>query len=146
MSNQDYYATLGVSRTAGDDEIKKAYRKMAMKYHPDRNPGDAAAEEKFKEVQKAYEILSDAQKRAAYDQYGHAAFEQGGFGAGGFGGFGGAQGFDFSDIFSQMFGGAAGGGRQQNHQGADLQYNIEITLEEAATGVRKQITIPTYEE
>ena len=146
MSNQDYYATLGVSRTAGDDEIKKAYRKMAMKYHPDRNPGDAAAEEKFKEVQKAYEILSDAQKRATYDQYGHAAFEQGGFGAGGFGGFGGAQGFDFSDIFSQMFGGAAGGGRQQNHQGADLQYNIEITLEEAATGVRKQITIPTYEE
>ena len=146
MSNQDYYATLSVSRTAGDDEIKKAYRKMAMKYHPDRNPGDAAAEEKFKEVQKAYEILSDAQKRAAYDQYGHAAFEQGGFGAGGFGGFGGAQGFDFSDIFSQMFGGAAGGGRQQNHQGADLQYNIEITLEEAATGVRKQITIPTYEE
>jgi len=145
MSNQDYYATLGVSRTAGDDEIKKAYRKMAMKYHPDRNPGDAAAEEKFKEVQKAYEILSDAQKRAAYDQYGHAAFEQGGFGAGGFGGFGGAQGFDFSDIFSQMFGGA-GGGRQQNHQGADLQYNIEITLEEAATGIRKQITIPTYEE
>ena len=143
MSNQDYYAILGVSRTAGDDEIKKAYRKMAMKYHPDRNPGDAAAEEKFKEVQKAYEILSDAQKRAAYDQYGHAAFEQGGFGAGGFGG---AQGFDFSDIFSQMFGGAAGGGRQQNHQGADLQYNIEITLEEAATGVRKQITIPTYEE
>ena len=146
MSNQDYYATLGVSRTAGDDEIKKAYRKMAMKYHPDRNPGDAAAEEKFKEIQKAYEILSDAQKRAAYDQYGHAAFEQGGFGAGGFGGFGGAQGFDFSDIFSQMFGGAAGGGRQQNHQGADLQYNIEITLEEAATGIRKQITIPTYEE
>nr|WP_314270642.1 molecular chaperone DnaJ [uncultured Kingella sp.] len=146
MSNQDYYATLGVSRTAGDDEIKKAYRKMAMKYHPDRNPGDAAAEEKFKEVQKAYEILSDAQKRATYDQYGHAAFEQGGFGAGGFGGFGGAQGFDFSDIFSQMFGGAAGGGRQQNHQGADLQYNIEITLEEAATGIRKQITIPTYEE
>lgn len=146
MSNQDYYATLGVSRTAGDDEIKKAYRKMAMKYHPDRNPGDAAAEEKFKEVQKAYEILSDAQKRAAYDQYGHAAFEQGGFGAGGFGGFGGAQGFDFSDIFSQMFGGVAGGGRQQNHQGADLQYNIEITLEEAATGIRKQITIPTYEE
>ena len=146
MSNQDYYATLGVSRTAGDDEIKKAYRKMAMKYHPDRNPGDAAAEEKFKEVQKAYEILSDAQKRAAYDQYGHAAFEQGGFGAGGFGGFGSAQGFDFSDIFSQMFGGAAGGGRQQNHQGADLQYNIEITLEEAATGIRKQITIPTYEE
>ena len=146
MSNQDYYATLGVSRTAGDDEIKKAYRKMAMKYHPDRNPGDAAAEEKFKEIQKAYEILSDAQKRAAYDQYGHAAFEQGGFGAGGFGGFGGAQGFDFRDIFSQMFGGAAGGGRQQNHQGADLQYNIEITLEEAATGIRKQITIPTYEE
>lgn len=144
--SKNYYEILGVNQSASDDDIKKAYRKMAMKYHPDRNPGDAAAEEKFKEVQKAYEILSDAQKRAAYDQYGHAAFEQGGFGAGGFGGFGGAQGFDFSDIFSQMFGGAAGGGRQQNHQGADLQYNIEITLEEAATGVRKQITIPTYEE
>ena len=146
MSNQDFYATLGVSRTASDDEIKKAYRKLAMKYHPDRNQGNKEAEEKFKEVQKAYDTLSDKQKRAMYDQYGHAAFEQGaGAGAGGFGGFGGAQGFDFSDIFSQMFGGG-GGARQQNYQGADLQYSVEISLEEAAKGVKKRLTIPTYEE
>ena len=152
MSNQDYYQTLGVSRSAGDDEIKKAYRKLAMKYHPDRNPGDKAAEEKFKDVQKAYDTLSDKEKRAMYDQIGHAAFEQGagagGFG-GGFGGFGGAQGFDFSDIFSQMFGGGGGGGggaRQQDYQGADLQYAVEITLEEAAQGTRRRITIPTHEE
>ena len=99
MSDQDFYTTLGVSRTASEDEIKKAYRKLAMKYHPDRNQGNKEAEEKFKEVQKAYDTLSDKQKRAMYDQYGHAAFEQGaGAGAGGFGGFGGAQGFDFSDI------------------------------------------------
>ena len=105
MSDQDFYTTLGVSRTASEDEIKKAYRKLAMKYHPDRNQGNKEAEEKFKEVQKAYDTLSDKQKRAMYDQYGHAAFEQGaGAGAGGFGGFGGAQGFDFSDIFSQMRG------------------------------------------
>ena len=149
MSNQDYYQTLGVSRSAGDDEIKKAYRKLAMKYHPDRNPGDKAAEEKFKDVQKAYDTLSDKEKRAMYDQIGHAAFEQGagagGFG-GGFGGFGGAQGFDFSDIFSQMFGGGGGGARQQDYQGADLQYAVEITLEEAARGTRRRITIPTHEE
>ncbi|WP_049260777.1 molecular chaperone DnaJ [Neisseria bacilliformis] len=149
MSNQDYYQTLGVSRSAGDDEIKKAYRKLAMKYHPDRNPGDKAAEEKFKDVQKAYDTLSDKEKRAMYDQIGHAAFEQGagagGFG-GGFGGFGGAQGFDFSDIFSQMFGGGGGGARQQDYRGADLQYAVEITLEEAARGTRRRITIPTHEE
>ena len=103
MSNQDFYATLGVARTATDEEIKKAYRKLAMKYHPDRNPDNKEAEEKFKEVQKAYETLSDKEKRAMYDQYGHAAFEGGGQGGfGGFGGFGGAQGFDFGDIFSQM--------------------------------------------
>lgn len=152
MSNQDYYQTLGVSRSAGDDEIKKAYRKLAMKYHPDRNPGDKAAEEKFKDVQKAYDTLSDKEKRAMYDQIGHAAFEQGagagGFGGGfgGFGGFGGAQGFDFSDIFSQMFGGGGGGARQQDYRGADLQYAVEITLEEAARGTRRRITIPTHEE
>ena len=148
MSNQDFYETLGVSRSAGADEIKKAYRRLAMKYHPDRNPGDAAAEEKFKEVQKAYDVLSDPQKKAAYDQFGHSAFEAGG-GQGGFGGFGGgfggAQGFDFSDIFSQMFGGG-GGGRQPSYQGEDLQYGIEISLEEAAAGLKKQITVPTYED
>lgn len=149
MSNKDFYETLGIARSASDDDIKKAYRKLAMKYHPDRNPDNKEAEEKFKEVQKAYDILSDKEKRAAYDQYGHAGVDpnMGGSGfGGGFGGFGGAQGFDFGDIFSQMFGGAAGGGRQQNYQGADLQYAVEITLEEAAKGIKKRITIPTHEE
>ncbi len=150
MSNKDLYAILGVSKSASDDDIKRAYRKLAMKYHPDRNPDNKEAEEKFKEIQGAYEILSDKQKRATYDQFGSAAFENGGAGAGGFGGFGGgfggAQGFDFGDIFSQMFGGGGGGSRQQNYQGADLQYSVEISLEEAASGIRKQITIPTYEE
>ncbi|SOD69373.1 molecular chaperone DnaJ [Alysiella filiformis DSM 16848] len=149
--SKDFYETLGVSRSSSDDEIKKAYRKLAMKYHPDRNPDNKEAEEKFKEIQKAYETLSDPQKKAAYDQYGHAAFEQaGGFGggAGGFGGFGGgfsgSFGGDFGDIFSQMFGG--GGQRQPNYQGADLQYGVEISLEEAAVGLKKQITIPTHAE
>ena len=147
MSSKDFYETLGVARSASDEEIKKAYRKLAMKYHPDRNPGNAEAEEKFKEVQKAYDILSDKQKRSAYDQYGHAGVDpnMGAGGFGGFGGFGGAQGFDFGDIFSQMFGGGAGG-RQPNYQGADLQYAVEITLEEAAAGIKKRITIPTHQE
>lgn len=147
MSSKDFYETLGVARSASDEEIKKAYRKLAMKYHPDRNPGNTEAEEKFKEVQKAYDILSDKQKRSAYDQYGHAGVDpnMGAGGFGGFGGFGGAQGFDFGDIFSQMFGGAAGG-RQPNYQGADLQYAVEITLEEAAKGIKKRITIPTHQE
>ncbi len=146
MSNRDFYEVLGVAKGASEDEIKKAYRKLAMKYHPDRNPGDKEAEEKFKEVQKAYDILSDQEKRRAYDQFGHAGVDPNmGAGGGGFGGFGGA-GFDFGDIFSQMFGGAAGGGRQPNYQGADLQYNLEITLEEAARGVKKTITIPSHEE
>ncbi|WP_367454961.1 molecular chaperone DnaJ [Snodgrassella alvi] len=142
MTEVDFYEVLGISRTAGDEEIKKAYRKLAMKYHPDRNQGDKNAEEKFKEVQRAYEVLSDSQKRAAYDQFGHAGVDGNmGAGAGGFSG-----GFDFGDIFSQMFGGGAGGRSQQNNQGADLQYNIEINLEEAARGIKKKITIPTHEE
>lgn len=147
MSNQDYYQVLGVAKGASDSDIKKAYRKLAMQYHPDRNPDNKEAEEKFKEVQKAYEILSDPEKRARYDQFGHAGVDPNMGGGGGFGGFGGAGGFDFGDIFSQMFGGGAGGGgRQQNFQGADLRYDIEITLEEAATGAKKKITIPTHEE
>lgn len=149
MSNQDFYTILGVSKSASEDEIKKAYRKLAMKYHPDRNPDNKEAEEKFKEIQKAYETLSDPQKKAMYDQVGHDAFQNGGAGFGGQGGFGGGfggAGFDFGDIFSQMFGGGGGGGRQSNYQGADIQYGVEITLEEAAAGVKKQITIPTYTE
>lgn len=149
MSNKDFYEVLGVARSASDDDIKKAYRKLAMKYHPDRNPDNKEAEEKFKEVQGAYDVLSDPQKRSAYDQFGHAGVDPnnmgGAGGFGGFGGFGGAQGFDFGDIFSQMFGGAAGG-RPNNHQGADLEYAVDLSLEEAAQGLKKQITIPTYEE
>ncbi len=140
MTEVDFYEVLGISRTAGDEEIKKAYRKLAMKYHPDRNQGDKSAEEKFKEVQRAYEVLSDPQKRSTYDQFGHAGFS-GNMGDGG--GFSGS--FDFGDIFSQMFGGG-GARQQQNHKGADLQYHIEITLEEAARGIKKKITIPTHEE
>lgn len=141
MSNQDYYQTLGVARDASDEEIKRAYRKLAMKYHPDRNPDNKEAEEKFKTVQKAYDVLSDREKRSRYDQFGQAGVDGG---AGGFGGFSGA-GFDFGDIFSQMFGGS-GGTRQQSFQGKDLRYDIEISLEEAAAGIQKRITIPSHEE
>ncbi|VDM80203.1 unnamed protein product, partial [Strongylus vulgaris] len=124
-------------------EIKKAYKRLAMKYHPDRNQGDKEAEAKFKEIKEAYEVLTDSQKRAAYDQYGHAAFEQGGMGGGGFGG-----GADFSDIFGDVFGDIFGGGRgrQRAARGADLRYNMELTLEEAVRGVTKEIRIPTLEE
>lgn len=140
MAKRDYYEVLGVSKTASDDEIKKAYRKLAMKYHPDRNPDNAEAEEKFKEAPEAYEVLSDSEKRSMYDRMGHNAFE-GGFGGGG-GGFGG---FSAEDIFSQfgdIFGGAFGGGGRQQRQrrGSDLRYVMELTLEEAVKGVKKTIT------
>ena len=105
MSKKDYYEVLGVNRDASDEEIKKAYRKLAMKHHPDRNPDNPKAEEHFKEAKEAYETLSDGQKRAAYDQHGHAAFEAGGMGGGSPFGAGGAAGFDFSDIFGDIFGG-----------------------------------------
>lgn len=144
MAKRDYYEVLGVSRDAEEREIKKAYKRLAMKFHPDRNQ-EKDAEEKFKEVKEAYEILTDAQKRAAYDQYGHAAFEQGGMGGGG-GGYGGG-GADFSDIFGDVFGDIFGGGRRQRAtRGADLRYNMELTLEEAVRGVTKEIRIPTLVE
>ncbi len=142
---KDYYEILGVSKSAGKDEIKKAYRQLAKQYHPDRNPDDEEAEQKFKEIGEAYEVLGDEEKRAAYDRFGHAAFEGGaggggaGFGAGGMGGFGG-----FADIFDEMFGDMMGGRRRGGAQrGADLRYDMEITLEEAFTGKDTTIQVPT---
>lgn len=144
---RDYYDILGVAKNASADEIKKSYRKLAMKFHPDRNPGDKEAEKKFKEATEAYEILKDEQKKAAYDQYGHAAFGQGGgAGAGGFSG-GGFDGFDFNDIFgnfSDIFG-DRGGQRQGRRRsaavaGSDIRYNLEISLEEAYRGTNEKIS------
>ncbi len=147
MSQRDFYEVLGLSKGASDDEIKKSYRKLAMKFHPDRNPDNKEAEEKFKEIQKAYSVLSDAKKKSAYDQYGHAGVDPN-MGGGGGGGFGG--GFDFGggfgDIFSEMFGGGGrSASRETDYSGADLRYDIEISLEEAAHGVKKKINIPTHE-
>ena len=139
MSKRDCYEVLGVSRSATEKEVKKAYKRLAMKYHPDRTKGDVALEEKFKEVKEAYEILSDPQKKAAYDQYGHDGVNQG-HGGGGQGDFGD----QFGDIFGDIFGGGRrGGGAQRPQQGADLRYNMELTLEEAVKGISKEIQIPT---
>ena len=147
---RDYYEVLGLSKGAGDAEIKKAYRSMAKKYHPDMNPGDKEAEAKFKEVNEAYAVLSDADKKAQYDQYGHAAFDQtagGGYGAG----FGGFSDFgDIGDIFGNIFGGAFGGSssRRQNAptRGEDVLARVTITFEEAATGVKKDVSFSRVEK
>lgn len=145
MSKRDYYEVLGVSKNASEAEIKKAYRRLAMKHHPDRNPGDAEAEAKFKEAQDAWDILSDSQKRAAYDQFGHAGVGGAAGGGGGHGGFGGGGFGDiFGDVFGDMFGGGGGrGGQQQSYRGADLRYELEIDLEEAVFGAEKTIKFPT---
>ncbi|GEK57078.1 chaperone protein DnaJ [Pseudoalteromonas espejiana] len=147
MSKRDYYEVLGVSKDAGERDIKKAYKRLAMKYHPDRTAGDKDLETKFKEVKEAYEILTDDQKRQMYDQYGHAAFEQGG--GGGHGGFGGGGQGDFGDIFGDVFGdifGGGGGGRRQSRQqrGSDLRYNMDLSLEEAVRGKDVEIKVPTW--
>lgn len=144
MAKRDYYEALGIARNASEAEIKKAYRRMAMKFHPDRNPGDKAAEEKFKEVQEAYEVLSDARKRAAYDQFGHAGVDPAAAAGAGAGAFGAGASFSdiFGDIFGDVFGGARGpGGHPQ--RGADLRYNLELTLEEAVRGTTVKIRVPT---
>jgi molecular chaperone DnaJ len=148
MTKKDFYDILNVEKGADDSTLKKAYRKQAMKYHPDRNPGDAESEAKFKEVSEAYDILKDPQKRSAYDQFGHAAFENGGSGAGpgagagGFGGFGaGFGGQDFEDMFGDVFGGR---GRSSGSQrGSDLRYNLTISLEEAFIGKAVEVNIPS---
>ncbi|MDX1698161.1 MAG: molecular chaperone DnaJ [Thiohalobacterales bacterium] len=142
MSKRDYYEVLGASKNASEAELKKAYRRAAQKYHPDRNPGDDQAEEKFKECKEAWEVLGDAQKRAAYDQFGHAGVDPS-MGAG-FGGGAGAGGFSdiFGDVFGDIFGGGRAGG-QRVYRGADLRYNLDLTLEDAVAGTEVKIRVPT---
>jgi molecular chaperone DnaJ len=143
MAKRDYYEILGITREADEKEIKRAYRKLAMKYHPDRNPDDEDADHKFKEASEAYEILSDSSKRGAYDQFGHAGVD--GQAGGGFGGGGGGSFSDiFGDVFGDIFGG--GGGRGRNTRGADLRYTLELDLEEAVKGKTVQIRIPGHKE
>ena len=144
-SKRDYYEVLGVGRDADAATLKKAYRQIAKKYHPDMNPGDAEAEKKFKEASEAYAVLSDPDKRRQYDQFGHAAFEGGAGGAGGFGGFD-FSGADFSDIFGDLFGFASAGGARgpRPMQGADLRYNLKVTFEQAATGDEIPLTLPKH--
>jgi len=148
MAKRDYYAVLGVGRDATEDDLKKAYRKLAMKLHPDRNPDDKSCEEKFKEAKEAYEVLTDPKKRAAYDQFGHAGVDA----SAGFGGRAGPEGFGgfadaFGDIFGEIFGQGRGGPRGSGmFRGADLRYNLELSLEEAARGTEAKIRIPTLEQ
>src|SRR4051794_30188993 len=149
MAKRDFYEILGVAKNASDEEIKKAYRKLAMKYHPDRNPDSKGSEDKFKEAKEAYEMLSDPQKREAYDRYGHAGVDPNMGGGGGFGGHG-AGGFAdaFGDIFGDIFGGGARGGRgggPQVYRGADLRYNLDISLEQAANGFDTTIRVPSWD-
>ncbi len=145
MAKRDYYEVLGVNRDANEEDIKKSYRKLAMKYHPDRNPDSKDSEDKFKEAKEAYEMLSDANKRAAYDRFGHAGVDPSmgaGPGAAGMGGFADA----FGDIFEGIFGGAGGRGRSNVYRGSDLRYNLEISLEQAARGYETKIRIPSIEQ
>ena len=146
MAKRDFYEILGVAKNASDDEIKKAYRKLAMKYHPDRNPDSKQAEDKFKEAKEAYEMLSDPQKREAYDRFGHAGVDPN-MGGGG-GGFGGAGGFSdaFGDIFGDIFGAGRQRGGPQVYRGADLRYNLDITLEQAAHGFDTTIRVPSWDD
>ena len=145
MAKRDYYEVLGVNRDASEEDLKKAYRRLAMKWHPDRNPDNPKAEEHFKEAKQAYEILTDAGKRAAYDQYGHAGVDPSAAAGAGFAGGAGFGNFAdaFGDIFGDIFGG--GRGRANVYRGADLRYNLEIALEEAARGTETKIRIPTME-
>jgi len=146
MSKRDYYETLNLTRNASEAEVKQAYRRLAMKHHPDRNPGDQVAEEKFKEAKEAYEVLSDQRKRAAYDQFGHAGVDHSVGGAGGFGGgFGNAAdlGDIFGGVFRDIFGAGRSGGGQQGYRGADLRYTLDLTLEEAVFGTTAKIRVPT---
>ena len=145
MAKRDYYEVLGVAKNASEEEIKKSYRRLAMKHHPDRNPGDKASEDKFKEAKEAYEMLTDADKRAAYDRYGHAGVDpnMGAAAGANMGGFAEA----FGDIFGDIFGGGGGRARSgpQVYRGADLRYSLDITLEQAANGYDTQIKIPTWD-
>ena len=150
MAKRDYYDVLGVNKSASPEELKSAYRKLAVKYHPDKNPGDRTAEDKFKEASEAYGVLSDKSKKENYDNFGHAAFENGGGGKGGFSGFGGFSSTDFSDIFEDFFsdfgGNRRNSRRNSNNRGSDLRYDLSITLEEAYTGKKQNIQFSSSEK
>lgn len=147
MANKDYYAALGLEKGASDEEIKKAFRKLAIKYHPDKNQGNKEAENKFKEINEAYQVLSDPDKKAKYDMYGTVDFDGSGFGSGGFGGFDFSDMGGFGDIFDSFFGGGGGGGRRKNgpQRGSDLEYTINLSFEEAVFGVEKEISVDRSE-